>query len=126
MRNELGQFTGDKYKKINGVWHRTQCLDCGKWLRNVTAKHCKRCDSARKAGKDPYYVPNGTTYSNLHKWVYKKLGKAKECWFCNENRTDMKYEWANKSGYYEKDVNDWLRLCIKCHRRYDSQRRKLC
>lgn len=27
---------------------------------------------------------------------------------------------ANKSWQYKRDLNDWISLCIDCHRDYDS------
>src|SRR3990167_2675149 len=27
--------------------------------------------------------------------------------------------WANKSGKYNRNLADWLRLCAKCHYHYD-------
>ncbi len=38
-----------------------------------------------------------------------------------EKKYDKKrYEWSNKSGKYLRNVIDWQRLCIKCHRKYDK------
>lgn len=42
------------------------------------------------------------------------------CLQCNTG----KFEWANKSGDYKRDLSDWLRLCISCHRKYDFFRLK--
>lgn len=37
------------------------------------------------------------------------------------HRTDKKkYEWANKSGRYLRDLTDWIRLCTSCHRLHDA------
>lgn len=62
-----------------------------------------------------------TEYTNLHKWVYKTLGKPLAiCWDCNI--TDAKkYEWANKSNDYLKEPTDWEWLCRSCHKLKDSQ-----
>ena len=56
-------------------------------------------------------------YSGLHKWVYVRLGKIPECMYCG---TDESLQWANISGKYKRDLLDWVRLCAKCHRDYDS------
>lgn len=63
-------------------------------------------------------------YKCLHDWVKSRLGRPTKCEFCltEEKR---KYEWANKSGNYNRDLSDWLRLCTPCHRRYDNQRRSI-
>ena len=32
-----------------------------------------------------------------------------------------KINWANKSHEYKGKINDWLRLCTFCHKKYDKQ-----
>lgn len=56
-------------------------------------------------------------YRALHYWVERKLGKPKKCEFCLVEKA--KFHWANKSGDYLRNVSDWIRLCVKCHRKYD-------
>ena len=54
----------------------------------------------------------------LHNWVERKLGKPQKCEHCGSTEK-KKYEWANKSQEYKRDLGDWLRLCTKCHAKYD-------
>ena len=55
-------------------------------------------------------------YRRLHIWVEKKLGKPTKCENCGKDGlTGRKIHWANISGEYKKDVNDWIRLCVRCH-----------
>lgn len=54
-------------------------------------------------------------YSALHKWVKRHLGKAKKC-INNPLHKFNKYEWANISGEYKRDLSDWHELCITCNR----------
>lgn len=58
-------------------------------------------------------------YVGLHRWVYKMLGKPMECELCNSTES-KRFEWANKSHKYKRDINDWIRLCAKCHKFYDK------
>ena len=60
-------------------------------------------------------------YWGLHNWVSRQLGKPTQCEFCGTGKA-RKFEWANKSGNYLRDITDWLRLCTKCHRNYDYSR----
>lgn len=58
----------------------------------------------------------GTTseYRAIHYWVERRLGCPRKCNNCNS--TDAKkYEWANISGGYKKEMSDWERLCTSCH-----------
>lgn len=68
--------------------------------------------------KHPFWKGDGVGYIALHEWVYKQLGKKSICWQC-DTRTG-KFEWANISQQYKRDVSDWARLCLSCHRRYDK------
>ena len=62
----------------------------------------------------------------FHKWVENHLGTPSNCVFCkNENLNSRQYHWANKSGKYIRNLSDWLRLCVKCHKSYDKNLR-LC
>ena len=55
----------------------------------------------------------------LHHWVRKQLGKPSNCEHCGLNDKKRMYHWANKSRMYRRDLSDWLRLCVPCHKRYD-------
>lgn len=62
-------------------------------------------------------------YQALHLRVEAARGKPQRCACCD--RTDPgRYEWANLSGEYE-NINDYIRLCVSCHRQLDSRRRKV-
>ena len=62
-------------------------------------------------GEDACYVVK-------HRWVSQQLGSPKYCEHCK--RTDKKkYEWANKDHKYRRKLEDYVRLCTSCHRKYD-------
>lgn len=65
-------------------------------------------------------------YDALHDWVYRVLGSPMKCEHCclifSSNRN---IHWANKSGDYKRNTKDWIRLCVKCHSKYDRHRRKI-
>ncbi len=58
-------------------------------------------------------------YKALHEWVYKQLGNPSKCQNCRIT-TAKRFEWANKSGRYLRNISDWLRLCTCCHRKHDK------
>lgn len=62
------------------------------------------------------------SYSGLHHWVKYHLGSPKEklCVNCSAGAK----EWANISGTYKRDLNDWQPMCVKCHRNMDDVGRK--
>lgn len=55
-------------------------------------------------------------YRSLHKRINRKFGKSEICEHCGKARLKGKQiHWANISGNYLEDRNDWVRLCVKCH-----------
>lgn len=59
-------------------------------------------------------------YVGLHQWVSRCLGKPDTCEHCEKSGLyGRKIHWANKSREYIRNINDWIRLCAKCHKEYD-------
>lgn len=56
------------------------------------------------------------SYSGLHKWINKYKGKAFGCSECG-SKEKQRYEWANISGEYKREFNDFRSLCVPCHRK---------
>lgn len=59
-------------------------------------------------------------YFTLHNWIRKYGIGKKACLHCGQE--NGRIEWANISGKYLRSLDDWMRLCVKCHKRYDSER----
>ncbi len=59
-------------------------------------------------------------YRTLHQWVERRLGKPKSCTNCSLDDITKNYDWANVSGEYLKDIDDWQRLCKTCHSLIDG------
>jgi hypothetical protein len=58
------------------------------------------------------------SYNSLHAWIQRQLGKPNYCQSC-KTKTAKRFDWANKSGKYKRNLTDWIRLCRKCHQQYD-------
>ena len=72
----------------------------------------------RTEEKHPFWKGNNVGINALHRWVERRMGKAKhkECAYCgSENNLD----WANVSRNYKRNLEDWIPLCGKCHAEYD-------
>jgi len=65
-------------------------------------------------------VKGGTEYKALHRWVQKSLGRAEVCSTCFRTSEETRIEWANLSGKYTKDLEDWLPMCRTCHMIFDD------
>jgi len=65
-------------------------------------------------------------YHALHAWVNRKLGKPKKCSRCGFTSINgRQFHWTNINGKYRRDLNEWERLCVSCHRREDSRAPKI-
>lgn len=75
-------------------------------------------------GEDnPEWKGNNCSHEAHHQWLYRKLGKARECEYCG---FEGRCHWANTNNHiYRKDINDYVSLCPKCHKGYDLGRIKL-
>ena len=60
-------------------------------------------------------------YAGLHTWVRRTLGTPQTCVFCHKFGK-RKYHWSNISGKYKRRVDDWQRLCVPCHSKFDRSR----
>ena len=70
---------------------------------------------------NPGWKGNQVKYMGLHNWIRRKLGKPSYCEHCGNSEPTAMYHWANKTGRYLRDINDWLRLCVRCHKLYDGK-----
>lgn len=60
------------------------------------------------------------SYSAMHKWVARQKGKPSKCEHCGTIRA-RRFEWANRDHSYRREPDDYIRLCVKCHRRWDIE-----
>lgn len=64
-------------------------------------------------------------YSVLHRWVQKHLGVATICSTCFRTSNKTRLEWANLSGKYKRELDDWLPMCRSCHMKFDDVSKKV-
>ena len=89
----------------------------------LSKETCKRIGDGHRGEKSYNWKGDDVPYRTLHQWVSNTLGKPKKCQYCGKNNlTGHKIHWANISGKYERDKKDWIRLCVKCHSKYDGQK----
>jgi len=53
-------------------------------------------------------------------WIVREKGRPKKCEPCGTTKK-RKYEWANVDHKYRRDLNDYIRMCTSCHRKYDIE-----
>lgn len=57
-------------------------------------------------------------YQNIHAWIRRHYGTATKCSFDPTHKT-KRFDWANISGEYKKDISDYIQLCRSCHKKMD-------
>lgn len=63
---------------------------------------------------------DNANYRSIHSWIVRKKGKPMKCEHCNlGNLTGRKIHWANVDHKYRRNLEDYLRLCALCHKRFD-------
>lgn len=94
------------------------------WLgKSLSEKHKKKISDSRIGENNPNWKGDKAGYLAKHMWAYKNLGKPDVCEHCGKSGlSGYSINWANKSGKYLRKVEDWLRLCVSCHRKYDLQK----
>jgi hypothetical protein len=70
-------------------------------------------------GNTSHWKGDKAGYWARHRWLDKHIGRPKKCDHCGDT-TKSRYEWANISGNYLRDPDDYLRLCKKCHVAFDK------
>jgi len=73
-----------------------------------------------KGNKNPNWKGNSVSIRRLHRWISENYGRPKKCADCGLTDTNKRYEWANISGKYKRNIKDFKRLCSKCHRTFDN------
>ncbi len=61
-------------------------------------------------------------YGALHGWIKRKKGSPVICQNCNSTK---KLEWANINHKYSRNLDEWVSLCVPCHRSYDKSMRSV-
>lgn len=68
--------------------------------------------------KNHMWKGDDATYAAKHHWIEKQKGKPNKCEDCGTTQGQM--DWASIDHLYLRDVNNWKRLCRKCHRKMDK------
>ena len=114
-----------KHKKASKIT-RKKMSKSHKGMKKPWAKdlpHLFKEGVSHGVGKDnPSWKGDKVGYRALHRWLEKKLGKPHFCEECgNKKLSHRQYHWANISGKYKRNIDDWRRLCVKCHKKFDKK-----
>lgn len=110
-----------------GIYNRTVAAKKNMSEAHIGKRHSKQTREkmvAARSGKlSGSWLGDLVGYSGIHQWIRRVLGQPHVCEFCGKkNLRHRQYHWANVSGEYLRDISDWIRLCVKCHKNYDLKR----
>lgn len=91
------------------------------WFKKLGIKSRIPYKRNQKGENNSSWKGDNATYAALHYRVESQRGKPKICMACGTQDASV-YEWCNLTGKYQ-DVNDYMRMCRKCHRKYDKNRK---
>lgn len=63
-------------------------------------------------------ITNSTAYNTIHVQRIRHTKKTGVCQNCKQQRYT---EWANVTGTYQADDEDWIEYCKPCHMKYDAE-----
>jgi hypothetical protein len=69
--------------------------------------------------KSSSWKGNLASYASIHIWVARHLGYKKECCICHTTKNTI-YDWANIDHKYKRNLKYYIRLCRKCHEKFDK------
>lgn len=72
--------------------------------------------------KSIYWKGEAVSYSGLHHWIKRQLGRPEKCVSCGKYEGRM--EWANIHHEQSRKLEDYVSLCVSCHRLFDSPKRE--
>jgi hypothetical protein len=76
--------------------------------------------NGRKDEKHPEWKGENACYSGIHAWVIRWKGHPDKCEVCGVGGfTGYKIQWANIDHKYRRVLDDYIRMCAKCHFAYD-------
>lgn len=86
----------------------------------------KGANRGRYGDKSSAWKGKKASYKAQHKWINERYGKADRCESIDCLRISHTYEWANISGHYRRDIDDYIKLCRSCHQLFDRRKSTHC
>lgn len=97
----------------------------GKSLKGMLGKNqSKEWKEKRRlemlGNKNPAWKGEKASYSASHHWIKQHKGIPLRCEKCGKNWTKPRsVQWANIDHKYRRNLNDWIPLCVSCHKNHD-------
>lgn len=90
-----------------------------KWFKRLGIKSRAQVKRNQWGANNSSWKGAEATYAAFHYRVQAVRGTPNFCEHCKSTDPQVRYEWASVSLKYD-DVNDYIRLCKRCHIHYDG------
>lgn len=107
-RYHLGYFKGEPVNYIQGHNRRGH---------QSSDEHRQKISEANKGALSSQWKGDSVGYIALHQWLYRNKKRKGICEECGKKG---KTDFANVSGEYKRDVDDFIELCRSCHCKRDD------
>jgi len=82
-----------------------------------------RTDHTATMANNGRWKGDNASYAAKHIWFKNNWVRPSYCEHCGKNPPEIKrFEWANTTGVYTRNREDYLNLCTSCHMRMDQGR----
>lgn len=98
------------FKKGHKVW-------AGKHLSD---DHKNNIRNKMIGSNNPCWKGDKAKVAAMHDWIKRKKGKPNLCEVCGTTKA-KKFEWANIDHKYKRLLEDYIRMCTKCHLSFDRE-----
>jgi hypothetical protein len=123
-RNKLSKRRLDKHKLLGYLISPEvrEKIRITKKLQGISKEQREKMVSKIPRNEEHYkWKGDEANYRSKHQWIVNHFGQPTVCEHCKkEGLTGHKIHWANKSHEYKRNREDWLRLCVKCHSKFDN------
>lgn len=104
--------------KGTGIQTNTGRTHFKKGIRYSPETEFKKGQNANE--KNSMWKGDNVGYCGIHRWVQRHKGKPKICEHCGATKEERKLHWANKDHNYSRNLDDYIALCVPCHRKHDK------
>lgn len=103
------------------------CLECGQKNKFEKSKYCsmscyhKQAIAHKKGKNSPFWKGKEATVDSIHDALKTDRGMAAKCTSSECEGKSQQFDWALLRGkrYEDRNHNDYIELCRKCHKKYD-------
>jgi hypothetical protein len=106
-----------------GIYKRTPDMKTGRHMlgKKLSENTKQKIADAKVGNKNPAWKTK-VSYRSIHLWISQWKGKPRKCEKCGAD-WKQRYEWANVDHKYRRVLDDYIRMCVQCHKDYDKELR---